>query len=243
MTCHWFYKLILVSSLSVVFNTAADRGITPGKSIKLLYVGNSLTYVNELPAIVSGFGSNDNVNITYKSVCYPDYSLEDHWNEGKAKKEIESGGYDFVIAQQGPSAMPDSRVLLIDYAAKFSEICVKNRTKLVMYMVWPSKARLFDLDNVIQSYSQAAVKSGALLAPAGLAWKNAMEADSLLTLYSSDNFHPSAQGSFLAAACIYAVITGRKNVGFIESAFNKPSSISPAQLEIMKTAIIKALEK
>jgi hypothetical protein len=226
--------------LIYLFSGAVLRGDTPkpyAKELKVLFIGNSLTYSNELPAVVTQLGVKEGVKINYQSFCFPDYSLEDHWKEGKVKEEIEKGIYDFVIAQQGPSAMPESRVLLTEYATKFSELCKKNKSRLVMYMVWPSKGRVFDLDKVIQSYSLAAKESGSLLAPAGLAWKNLWQVDSLFSLYSPDGFHPSAEGSLLAALCIYGVISAQKELNSIPV----PGNISPPTFHILTSAAGKAL--
>ena len=82
-------------------------------------------------------------------------------------------------------------------------------------MVWPSKSRSFDFNNVILSYSKAADKTGGLLCPAGLAWKNVRQADPGVSLYGPDGFHPGIDGSVLAAMTIYAAIAGKKDFGFL----------------------------
>ena len=154
------------------------------------------------------------VTIAYETFLFPDYSLEDHWKEGKVVEEIKKGKYDFVIAQQGPSALPESQVLLLEYTKKFAKLCKDNNSKLALYMVWPSKARLFDLDNVIKSYGTAAAKTGSLLCPAGLAWKNAWQKDSSIALYGPDNFHPGIDGSLLAAFTVCGTILKDKDLNF-----------------------------
>ncbi len=53
------------------------------------------------------------------AVALPDYSLEDHWQHGDASRAIGRGGWTFVVLQQGPSALPESRVLLVDYSRRF----------------------------------------------------------------------------------------------------------------------------
>jgi len=209
---------------------------------RILYIGNSLTYVNDLPSMIAAIAKQDSTIITYTSLAYPDYSLEDHWNEGKLQGEIEKGNYDFVIAQQGPSALPESQVLLLESATKLAELCKKYNTKLVLYMVWPSKARSFDLDNVISSYTNAAEKTSSLLCPAGLAWKYAWEADPSLPLYSFDNFHPSVMGSLLAAITIYGSLANKNDVDFISYA-NYPGkeNLTEARFTILRQAAIKAI--
>lgn len=194
--------------------------------------------------MIAEIAEQDSTTISYTTFLYPDYSLEDHWNEGKVKAEIEKGGYDFVIAQQGPSALPESQVLLLEYASRFAEVCKKNDSKLALYMVWPSKARSFDLDNVIRSYTNAAEKIASLLCPAGLAWKQAWAVDSSLQLYSADNFHPSVTGSVLAAITIYGLLAGKNDYNFINySNCTWKNDISEASLDLLKQAALKAIHK
>ena len=49
--------------------------------------------------------------------------------------------------------------------------------------------------------------------PVTRAWLEAWRRDSSLPLYSSDSFHPSAMGSYLAAVAIYGVLSGRSPLG------------------------------
>ena len=212
-------------------------------NLRLLFVGNSLTYTNDLPSLLKELGDQDSIKIVYKTFLLPNYALEDHLNKGKVQQEIDTGEYDFVIAQQGPSALPESQVLLLNGATLFANICKKNtKTKLALYMVWPSRSRSFDLDNVIYSYTQAAEKTESLLCPAGLAWKYAWQMDAELPLYGFDNFHPSLTGSVLAALTIYGALRNKKAFKFIQySQFSWKSEIPEAKFEILKQVALKAL--
>lgn len=220
----------------------AQTGNSPQATLNILFVGNSLTYTNNLPEIVKELAKQDGVEIKYSSLSLPDYSLEDHWNEGKLQKQLDKEKYDLVIAQQGPSALPESQVLLLEYTKKIKELCDSRKTKLALYMVWPSKSRSFDLDNVIYSYTHAAKETGSLLCPAGLAWKNTWALDSTLALYGADNFHPSMAGSVLAALTIYGAITNKNNFYFISyNSISWNEDISKKQLDILKKAAIKSI--
>ena len=214
-------------------------------NLRLLFVGNSLTYTNDLPALLKELGEHDSIKVGYKTILLPNYALEDHWDDGKVQEEIETGQYDFVIAQQGPSALPESQVLLLRGATLFASVCKKHaRTKLALYMVWPSSSRSFDLDNVIYSYTQAALKTESLLCPAGLAWKYAWQEDAGLPLYGPDGFHPSLTGSVLAALTIYGALRNKKDFKFIQySQSSWKSEISEAKFETLKQAALKALDK
>lgn len=232
-----FILLLFATTGSAVQATGKD-------SLRLLFIGNSLTYSNDLPALLEELGKQDGKTISYTSLLYPNYSLEDHWNEGKAANEIETGNYDFVIMQQGPSAAPASQVLLLEFVTKFAELCKKANVRPVVYMVWPSKARSFDMDNVIRSHKNAAGRTNTVLAPAGLAWKYAWQQDETLTLYSEDDFHPSLMGTVLAAMTIYGSLTMKDNFSFIR--YQKASwknSISRNNFGILQGAAAKALRE
>ncbi len=222
----------------------ATETVSKKSVLKILFVGNSLTYTNDLPQLVQEMGKYDNVSIEYAAFLFPNYSLEDHWNEGKVQKEIEKGQYDFVVAQQGPSALPESQVLLLEYARRLAEVCRKNNVPMALYMVWPSSSRFFDLDNVIDSYTQAAKQTQSILCPAGLAWKYAWQSTPSLPLYGNDNFHPSMTGSVLAAFTVYGALTNKANFDFLTTEKSPWSNeISEKNLELLKQAALKAMAK
>jgi len=50
------------------------------------FIGNSLTYVNDVPALVQAIGKANGEKVETRMVAYPDYSLEDHWNGGDARR-------------------------------------------------------------------------------------------------------------------------------------------------------------
>lgn len=236
-------KYIII--LFLLFTNCSKASSGYGQTvIRFLFVGNSLTYTNNLPAIIKELGMQDNVTVTYTEILLPDYSFEDHWNDGKVQQEIESKKYDYVIAQQGPSALPASQVLLLDYATRLANLCKANNTKFALYMVWPSISRDFDLDNVIFSYTQAASQTGSLLCPAGLAWKYAWQINAQLPLYSSDGFHPSIAGTVLAALTIYAALKDKNNFEFVTySNVSWKNDVPEGQYKTLKQAALKALIK
>src|SRR5262245_23603813 len=70
---------------------------------RVLFIGNSLTYVNDLPAMVTALADSAGAGpLVVESVVFGGYSLEDHWNQGDALRAIERGGWSVVVLQQGP---------------------------------------------------------------------------------------------------------------------------------------------
>jgi len=212
--------------------------------MNILFVGNSLTYSNNLPQLIQELGKHDGVKITFTSLLTGGYSLEDHWNEGKLQAQLEQHRYDYLVAQQGPSALPESQILLQKYVSKIAEACKSRGTRLALYMVWPSKDRAFDHDNVIHAYQEAAAQTGSVICPAGKAWKLAWSYDSTLPLYSSDNFHPGVMGSLLAALTIYGKLQEKKDFGYLKTkTVSWKQNVSDREFAILTKAALESLNE
>jgi hypothetical protein len=180
---------------------------------RLLFIGNSLTRVNNLPALVATLARGAGKRVTTEAVVFNDFSLEDHWQQGDARKAIARGGWSFVVLQQGPSALPESQVLLRDFTKRFDAEIRKSGARTALYMVWPSLARKQDFDGVSRSYTNAATDVGGLLLPVGDAWRAVWSRDPSLALYGPDNFHPSAMGTYLAALVMAQKLFGVSPIG------------------------------
>ena len=74
------------------------------KNVSVLFIGNSLTYTNDLPKLVKNAAKAKGINLTITVIAYPNYAIIDHWNDGNVQKEISKNHYDFVLLQQGPSS-------------------------------------------------------------------------------------------------------------------------------------------
>lgn len=175
---------------------------------RILFVGNSLTYQNDLPGMVCTLARAAGRPVVCESVAKPDVSLEDHWHSGEARKTIAGGRWDIVVLQQGPSALPESRRLLIEYTKRFDAEIKKAGARTALYMVWPSQSRRGDAEGVSQSYRAAAKAVDAVLLPVGDAWREAWAIDRTLPLYAADNFHPSGSGTYLGALVAYRHLLG-----------------------------------
>lgn len=210
----------------------------PPPPTRVLFIGNSLTYANDLPAMVASMATGSGRRLEYEVVAFPDFSLEDHWRHGEARRAIARGRWDFIVLQQGPSALPESRSLLVTYAKRFDEEARKVGARTAMYMVWPSAVRRGDFAGVQQSYAAAARAVGGPLLPAGAAWLAAWRQDSRLELYGPDRFHPSASGSYLAALVIH-----ERLLGPVAPDLPAPPGVAPADIPALRQAARIALDR
>jgi len=178
-------------------------------ALKILFVGNSLTYVNDVPARVARLAASVGVDAEVTTVAHPNYSLTDHWRDGEAIKAIKSGAFDVVVLQQGPTAALENRPQLFKEASRFGKLIREHGGRAALYMVWPAETRSQDWDGVIASYTTAAQGAGAMLLPVGSVWRRVMKSEPSILLYGDDGFHPTETGSALAALVIAAKLLDR----------------------------------
>jgi len=183
-----------------------------GPPQRLLFIGNSLTYTNNLPRIVEAVFAGAGATASTEMVAMPGISLFDHWYSPRreAEKAIARGGWSTVVMQQGPSAQPESRRDLRSSVKRFAKFIAAAGARPALYCVWPQQSRPEDFDAVIESYRLASDDIGALFFPVGAAWRRT---PAEIPLYSGDGIHPNAYGSYLAALVMYGVLSGKSPEG------------------------------
>jgi hypothetical protein len=211
----------------------------PAPSKRVLFIGNSLTYANDLPAMVAALASAVHQPVSVVTIAFPDYSLQDHWDHGPARQAIAGACWDVVVLQQGPSALDESRTLLVDYTRRFSTLARAAGATPALYMVWPTRDRLTDFPRSSESYRIAALDVHGVLLPVGDAWRAAWRRDSSLALFAADGLHPSVAGSYLAALVITAQLLHHSPVG-MPAALVLPSGTSVSVPSGMATVLQQA---
>jgi hypothetical protein len=185
---------------------------------RILFVGNSLTYSNDLPGMVQALAKSGGLDWEIHSVTIGGAALEDHLQEGSAVRFLADERWDFVVLQQGPSTLAASRINLRQGVASFRPLVKKAGGRVALYQVWPdstwSATRFVDdFDRVRDSYALAARDVDGVFLPAGEAWRTAWSSHPEFQFYGPDGFHPSPAGSYLAALTIVGGLSGKSVVG------------------------------
>lgn len=99
----WRLAFALVVAAGLGQSGFAQPPATPAVEQRILFIGNSLTAANNLPAMVESLALAAGNAATTRTVAFADYSLEHHWQRGDAKREIAKGGWSLVdhVVQPG----------------------------------------------------------------------------------------------------------------------------------------------
>lgn len=197
--------------IALSLNNLVSDGL--GEYAKVLFIGNSLTYSNDMPDMLAALADSAGLDLRVDAITEPGAALEDHFRARSAHGAIATGGYQLVILQQGPSSLPESQTHLLEWTTRYNTRIRAGGARPALYMVWPDISRLSFFDAVHASYSNAASAVNGMFIPAGESWRIAWLADPQLPLYDADQFHPSPLGSYAAALTIFCALYQQTPLG------------------------------
>lgn len=233
---------LLLAGAGAHDGAGAQPALTPQR---ILFIGNSLTYANDLPAMITALVTASGGAMTSRMIAFPDVGLEEHWNDGRAMRALREGTWTLVVLQQGPSSLPESQLMLRDYTKRFAQAAKDRAAQLALFSVWPPRSRAAAFDAVTESYTRAAHDVGGMLIPVGEAMRAALRRDATLPLFQADGFHPTPIGTYLAALVFFARITGRSPAGVplpsqSSSKALRALRMTPAQFKNLQDAAVEA---
>ncbi len=191
----------------------------------VLFIGNSYTYLNNLPAIFKEIAKAEGIEVNACAVTNGGWTLEKHADTddvyGSATDAVLKGKrFDFVVLQEysvRPAAEFEKfRVAVEKLLGKINE----NGAKPYLYCTWGRKegsAVLTDngwthkemTKKIAAAYSKVGEEFNIPVAYVGKAFLKVNIDNPEIDLYTADLSHPSKYGSFLAALTLFAKIFDR----------------------------------
>jgi hypothetical protein len=108
---------------------------------------------------------------------------------------------------------PQLSSVFVEFARKGSEAARRNGAKPAFFMSWAYADRPEMTAQLAEAYTAAANANDAFVIPAGLAFARSVAQRPQVTLYARDKRHPSLEGTYLAAATVYAALYRQTPVG------------------------------
>lgn len=190
---------------------------------KVYFIGNSYTYYNDLPFLVSEVAQSANDLLVYQTTANGGAALQNYVNDQQVNNTITNGNWDYVVLQdqsQRP-ALHDS--FTFPFAATLSNT-IKNSSgcsKVMFFMTWGYKngdqlncnSGITHMctytgmdDRLYSAYVRLAQDNKGVVSPVGRVWRTLRQLYPQMELYDSDESHPSYLGSMAAAYTFYASI-------------------------------------
>jgi len=179
--------------------------------LKVLFVGNSYTYQNNLAHIVALLSRGTPVKLdTRKSVTGGAY-LWEHWNGDRnlqTKEIIDTGHFDVVVLQDNSMSAINTPDSILKYVKLFTEYNRAHGAQTYLFQTWARKKVPQYQDEIDRVYTKAAKENGAVSVPVGPAWELAQQIRPSIELFDTDGSHPSSLGTLLTASLFVKILSG-----------------------------------
>lgn len=197
---------------------------------RVLFLGNSYTYVNNLPQMVSDMAASTGKTLTFDSNTPGGYYLGQHLTNPESLAKIKAGNWDNVVLQDQSMALayPDRYKNFIATGVDLDSIIKANNlcSQTMFYSTWGRKngdtylctppqcaedtwinRTYYQMDSEIEAnYKIIADSLKSSMTPVGAVWRYIRQQHPTIELFQEDESHPSLAGSYAVACSFYATI-------------------------------------
>ena len=210
----------LVLLLSVALLLAAPlrsnaQEVPSPREYRVLMVGNSLTYTNNLPALLRAVGASQDTTILTETYAAPNGTLAERWHDGHAAEALRTREFDVVVLQERggklAACMATTEERKAPCAASLraytglAKLAKADGARTLIFTTWAPDARW--QGRLSRSARMIADASSADVFNAAGILKALHKADPEENLLP-DGTHPSTRASLMLALALYRDITG-----------------------------------
>jgi hypothetical protein len=235
MSIHLFFAIPTLGALAAATlpGIAQLSSASSKTCISVLFVGDSVTYVNNLPELVSKIAESKNRCVIASMIASGGESLRDHWLSGDVERALKARYWQYVVVQDqssfgevylvnGKYRVHDATELFA-YGHRILAMVRRHGGKPVVFLPWTARsAEARDAQYVRWAYVKFARDERALLVPAMDAWGVARSELPDVNFFLPDGLHPTAAGSYLTAALFYAAIAKASPLGATTTILGPP---------------------
>lgn len=198
--------------------TSCASPAPPPPSVRVLFIGNSYTYVNDLPHLFATLAAAGKHPAEVEMVAPGGWTLMEHARSPDTRKKIDGSPWNFVVLQEQSivPAVPQAREAgMYPAVRRLATIIRAHGSEPVLYATWGRRDGLGENGFADFQSMQTAITDGYLhiadeldvrVAPVGPAWQLAVAQHPGTPLWDGDGSHPALAGTYLAACVFYAAL-------------------------------------
>jgi len=203
------------------------------QSIDVLFIGNSYTYANNMPQMVSEIALSFGDTLNFESSTTGGATFNVHSTNINTLNKISQKAWDYVVLQAQSQEPSFSANQVANDVFPYAQILIDSIesnstcTEPIFFMTWGRKygdqqncqfyppicTYLGMQQRLRESYLDMTFNHNSTCSPVGICWKESIAQDSTLNLFSPDNSHPSIYGSYLTACAFYSTIFKKTSLG------------------------------
>ena len=208
--------LFCIGMLAACAPAAFAQTPTAGREHRVLLVGNSLTYTNNLPALLRAVGASQGTAITTETYVAPGGTLSERWADGHVAAALRDREFEAVVLQEQGGHLAACMASLQEQRkapcaaslrayTEIARLANEKGAKTLLFATWgPDERWQGKLDRSIRMIAE---RSSASVFRAAGALSALREAQPGINLFP-DGTHPSTQASLMLALALYREVTG-----------------------------------
>ena len=173
--------------------------------MRTLFIGNSHTYYNDMPAIFRDICAEHGIDMQVTMLTKGGMGLDYHADNEQTRFNILYGDYDYIILQHVAHPMGEYAVMEAG-ADRIMEWIRQTKATPCYYMTWTREGDEESQPEMSARYRRLAEKHHALLAPVGEKWWEHIHQHPEVDLFYEDRRHASPAGSRLIAETIFEAL-------------------------------------
>jgi hypothetical protein len=174
----------------------------------VLFIGNSLTYFNEMPWMTEEVAKSLGKPLRAIFAGASGRNLRQQWEDPKVLQMMRDSHADFVVLQPQSAEVMRDFDSVRRYARLLATEARKSGAKPVFFMTWAVEG--MSQQEITKRSILLARELRAPIAPVGLAWEHLQKRG--INLFW-DDVHPNVAGSYLEACIFYAMVNGESPAG------------------------------
>lgn len=202
-----------------------DQSHEPRACVRVLFIGNSYTFVNDLPATLTELARAGGRTLETGMAASGGWTLAQHAAAQPTLELLAAPRWDYVVLQEQSQtpASPRARTATMYPAIRTLVGSIRQaRATALLFQTWAHREGWPEQGLPTYRSMQAQIDQGyraiggelnVQVVAVGDAWASALGRDGDAELWQSDGSHPSEQGTYLAACVFYAAIFGASPEG------------------------------
>jgi hypothetical protein len=219
-----------------------------GATCYVLFLGNSYTYVNDLPRMFARLAESGHQPVVAVKEAGADETLAEHFESPVTAPALRAARWNVVVLQEEsriPSVERYRQTLMYPPARELVRLVDAIGAEPMFFVTpahkegWPEEG--LDSYSTMQSavdegYRAIANETQAAMAPAGDAWAAVVRKGGGSGLWREDGSHPTVEGTYLSACVFYAAILRKSPEGLRYDA--GLSEDEAAKLQAVASAVV-----
>jgi PKD repeat protein len=211
-----------MTNFSILFCLSYCLSFYSQESLSVLFIGNSYTFVNDMPSVLNNLTTSKGDQIMLDSRTQGGAFFSTHCGNASTFDKIKSHPWDYVVLQGQSQELSfhtnQVNTQSLPYIVQLSDSIHRHNycTQAMLFLTWgrqngdPQWDSISTYDGMQARLTDATVRMAdsidASVSPVGIAWKYTRDNHPAINLYSADGSHPSYAGTYLAACTFYAAL-------------------------------------